>query len=375
MSNKKDDSLSKAIDRRKFLLGASAMSVGMFSSGQILANPSLWSKGSEHIAKRDKDLFLIGLEEHWSTAELEKLNNIKFPPNVPAFNIQDIGAGRIAHMDKAGLNIQVLSALTPGAQNLPGKEGIAYAKKLNNMIAKKVVPAYPNRFKAFATLPLLEPEAAADELERCVKDLGFLGAMTYGSINGKYLDNKAFEPVLARAEKLGVPIYIHPSWASNQAMDLYYNDLGNYLISKVLSGAGYGWHQEIAVQSLRMITSGVFDKYPNLQIIIGHMGEGLPFYYWRFGDDLAKVTKNVLNKPVQQYINDNFWITTSAFFRTELLTLALSVMGEDRVLFSTDYPFVSAIEGADWFRGVDLPRETKEKIAYKNAAKLLNITV
>lgn len=363
---------SQGISRRHFLLGASAFSLGA-TSGIVQASSELWSKGSETIAQRDRDLPLIGLEEHWSTGELEKLNGIQFPPGVPPFDIRDLAEGRISHMNQAGLDIQVLSALTPGAQNIPGKQGVAFARKINNMIAREVIPAYPDRFRAFATLPLLEPAASADELERCVKELGFPGAMTYGAIEGKFLDHKDFTPVLARAEKLGVPIYIHPNWASGKAMELYYNNLGNDLVSRVLSGAGYGWHQEVAVQCLRMITSGVFDRYPKLQIVIGHMGEALPFYYWRIGDDLAKITKNVLNKPVQQYINDNFHITTSAFFRTELLTLALAVMGEDRVLFSTDYPFVSAVEGAEWFRAVDLPRAVKEKIAYKNAEKLLRI--
>ena len=303
-----------------------------------------------------------------------ELNNIQFPPGVPSFDIMDIGAGRIAHMDEAGLDIIVLSALTPGAQLLPGQQGIEYAIRLNNQIKTEFIAGYPNRFHAFATLPLSSPKEAATELERCVNDLGFLGAMTYGAVDGKFLDHSEFEPVLASAAALGVPIYIHPGWASPEAMDLYYNDLGDPIVSRVLSGAGYGWHQEVAVQCLRMIVSGVFDRHPNLQIVVGHMGEALPFYYWRFGDDLAKITKDKLQKPVQQYFHDNFWVTTSAFFRTELLDLALAVMGEDRVLFSTDYPFVSAVEGAEWFRGVDLERSVKEKIGHKNAERLLGIS-
>ena len=156
-------------------------------------------------------------------------------------------------------------------------------------------------------------------------------------------------------------------------MDIYYDGLGNDWVSRVRSGAGYGWHQEVALQCLRMIASGVLDRFPKLQIIVGHMGEGLPFFYWRFGDDLAGITVDTLQKPVQQYFHDNTWITTSAFFRDELLRLVLSVMGEDRVMFAVDYPFVSNMDGADWLRAVRLPRPVKEGIAYKNAEKLLKI--
>ncbi|MEZ8414526.1 amidohydrolase family protein [Vibrio splendidus] len=362
---------STGISRRNFVLGSTALGTTIASgaalaSGSAMQGNPLWSKGNPSMLERDKDLFIIGLEEHWATPEMHSSKHLKF-------DIDDIGAGRIAHMDVANLNIQVLSALTPGAQNLPGEEGIQYARKLNDMIAKEVIPAYPDRFRAFAILPLRSPEAAADELERCITELGFVGAMTYGEINGKFLDDPEFSPVLARAEALNVPIYIHPNRASQQVLDTYYSNMNDPFSAAMLSGPGYGWHQEVALQCMRMIVQGTFDKYPNLQIIVGHMGEGLPFYYWRFGDDLTRATKGKLNKPIQQYINDNFWITTSAFFRDELLQLALSVMGEDRVMFATDYPFVSALEGTEWFRGVSLPRKTKEKIAYQNAQKLLGI--
>ena len=218
------------------------------------------------------------LEEHFATPELQRLNNIRFPKGVPRFDINDVGAGRIADMDAAGIDLQVLSALTPGAQNIRGPEGVAYARRLNEWVAHEVIPAYPERFRAFATLPLSEPEAAPAELEHGVRDLGFLGAMTYGAVDGKFLDHADFAPVLAKAEELGVPIYIHPNWASPAAMDLYYNDVGDPLVGRVLSGAGYGWHQEVALQCLRMIVSGVFDRHPRLQIIVGHMGEGLPSF-------------------------------------------------------------------------------------------------
>ena len=191
---------------------------------------------------------------------------------------------------------------------------MAFARKLNDRIANEVVAAYPERFRAFATLPLSEPEAAADELERSVREHGFVGCMSYGPIAGRFLDHADFAPVLARAEVLGVPIYIHPNWPSPQATAVYYDGLGDPLVSKILGGPGYGWHQEIALHCLRLIVSGTFDRFPGLQIVVGHMGEGLPFWYWRVGEDLDRIAKDRLHKPVQRYFHDNLWITTSAFF-------------------------------------------------------------
>ena len=239
--------------------------------------------------------FLLGLEEHFATPELRRLNGIRFPQGVPRFDIDDVGAGRIADMDAAGIGLQVLSALTPGAQNIPGLAGVAYARRLNTWVAREVIPAYPDRFRAFATLPLSEPEAAPAELEYAVRELGMVGAMTYGAVDGKFLDHADFAPVLAKAEALGVPIYIHPNWASPQVLDLYYNGLGNEWVSKVLSGAGYGWHQEVALQSLRMICAGCSTAFPGCRSssatwvkgcrsstgVSGTTWRGLPRGFWK----------------------------------------------------------------------------------------------
>ena len=341
------------------------------------ATAGLFGAAAPSVRAENEKLFLIGLEEHFATPELRRGHSVKekrlFSGGRRRPELLDLGAGRIADMDEAGIDIQVLSAVTPGVQNLPGAEGAAYARKLNTWVADEVIAAYPERFRAFATLPLNQPEAAADELERSVREHGFVGCMSYGAIDGKFLDHVDFKPVLARAEMLGVPVYIHPNWPSPEVRGIYYDGLGDGLVSRILSGPGYGWHQEVALQFLRMVVSGVFDEFPKLQIVVGHMGEGLPFYYWRFGDDLARIAKDRLDKPVQQYFHDNLWITTSAFFRDELLSLALAVMGEDRVLFSVDYPMASGKQGADWFRAVDLPRTVKEKIAHGNAERLLRI--
>ena len=325
----------------------------------------------------DGKLFLIALEEHFATPGLRSRQTGKderlFAGGGRRPELLDLGAGRVADMDEAGIGIQVLSAVTPGAQTLPGGEAAVFARKLNDRIAREVVAAYPDRFRAFATLPLSEPQAAADELERSVREHSFVGCMSYGPIDGRFLDHADFAPLLARAESLGVPIYIHPNWASARVTEVYYDGLGDALVSKILGGPGYGWHQEVALQCLRLIVGGTFDRFPRLQIVVGHMGEGLPFWYWRVGEDLDRIAKGRLHKPVQQYFHDNLWITTSAFFRDELLALALATFGKDRIMFSVDYPMASARAGADWFRAVDLPGATREKIANGNARRLLGI--
>ena len=360
-----------ALSRRSFLGRAASLGV----AATAVAGP--FGAASAGARAEDGKLFLIGLEEHFATRELQRLNagtdNRLFSGGGRRPELLDLGAGRIADMDEAGIDIQVLSAVTPGAQNLPGAEGAAFARKLNDRVANEVVAAYPDRFRAFATLPVSQPEAAAEELERSVREHGFVGFMSYGPIDGRFLDHADFAPLLARAEALGVPVYIHPNWPSPRAMEVYYDGLGDKLAGKILGGPGYGWHQEVALQCLRLIVSGTFDRFPGLQIVVGHMGEGLPFWYWRVGEDLDRIAKKRLHKPVQRYFHDNLWITTSAFFRDELLALALATMGEDRIMFSVDYPMASAKAGADWFRAVDLPGAVKEKIAHGNARRLLGI--
>ncbi|MGN8551792.1 UNVERIFIED_CONTAM: amidohydrolase family protein [Microbacterium sp. SLM126] len=328
------------------------------------------------VSLRDQDLPFIGVEETFSTDELIALNHTL---SFEDADLVEMGPRRVGGMDEAGLNVQILSAHAPGVQNVPGQEGIDFAYRLNRVLVEGPMATYPGRFQAFATLPLQSPEASADELERAVREDGFLGALTNGVIGKRFLDHPDFEPVLARAEALGVPIYIHPALPPDDVFQIYYSNMRPeyqaHFQDRVLSLSAYGWHQEVLVQCLRMITSGVFDRFPKLQIIIGHMGEGLPFYYQRIVEKMSGVTASSLDRPFEQYLHDNFWFTTSAFFQDELLDLLLKHISVDRVMFATDYPFANMKEGTDWFRAVDLPREAKEKIAFRNAEKLFGMKV
>ncbi|MEF2074628.1 amidohydrolase family protein [Consotaella aegiceratis] len=366
--------------RRNFLSGAAVLGVGAGLSAPAIGSRAAATEISD-IALRDRDLPFIGTEETFATDELIALNaiNDEHVEYLKETGLAELGRGRIGAMDEAGINVQILSAHTPGVQNVPGQEGIDFAYRLNKLIVDGPMTTYPGRFQGFATLPLQSPEASADELERAVREDGLLGALTNGFIGKKFLDHPDFEPVLARAEALGVPIYLHPGFPPEDVFDIYYRTIRpgydqeyqNY----IFSGSGYGWHQEVLTQCLRLIMTGVFDRFPRLQMIIGHMGEGLPFYYERIAEDLGEATEGSLNKPIEQYFNDNFWYTTSAFFQDELLQLLLRYISVDRVMFGTDYPFADMKKGTDWFRAVNLPREAKEKIAFRNAEKLFGIKV
>jgi predicted TIM-barrel fold metal-dependent hydrolase len=369
-----------AIGRRSFLSGAAALGVGAgLAAPANAANTTAADKSS--IALRDQDLPFIATEETYTTDELIALNAINddHVEYLRETGLAELGPGRIGDMDQAGINMQILSAHTPGVQDLAGQEGIDFANRLNKMIATGPMVTYPGRFQAYATLPLQDPAASADELERAVREDGFVGAMTNGFIGKKFLDHPDFEPLLARAEALDVPIYLHPGFPPKEVFDIYYRIMrpgyNDEYQDYILSGSGYGWHQEVLTQCLRLIMTGTFDRFPKLQMIIGHMGEGLPFFFERIEEDLGDVTEGSLNKPIGQYFNDNFWYTTSAFFQDELLHLLLKYISVDRVMFGTDYPFADMKQGTDWFRAVDLPREAKEKIAFRNAQKLFGIKV
>ncbi|NDW05687.1 amidohydrolase family protein [Jiella pacifica] len=371
---------SLAMGRRSFLRGAAALGVGAGLSAPAIVSRAAAAETAD-IALRDQDLAFIATEETYTTDELMALNTINDDHReyLEGTGLAEIGPRRIAAMNAAGINVQILSAHTPGVQDLPGQEGIDFAVRLNKMIADGPMAAYPGRFQAYATLPLQDPEASAEELERAVREDGFVGAMTNGFVGSKFLDHPDFEPVLARAEALGVPIYLHPGFPPQEVFDIYYRinrpEYNEEYQDYIFSGSGYGWHQEVLTQCLRLIMTGAFDRFPKLQMIVGHMGEGLPFYYQRIVGDMGDVTEDSLNKPIGQYFSDNFWYTTSAFFQDELLHLLLRYISVDRVMFAIDYPFADMKAGTDWFRAVDLPREAKEKIAYRNAEKLFGIKV
>ena len=323
---------------------------------------------------------IVTLEEHFTAPALvrridpDAIAKRGFPPNLYtpiADKITDLGARRLADMDEAGITLQVLSAIGPGADLLDGKDGIAFARDINNHLARAIA-AQPDRLAGFAHLPMRSPQAAADELERAVRDLGFRGALINGLTENRFLDDPRFDPILARAAALDVPIYLHPNLPPQSVRDVYYGGLPG-LTGFRLASASWGWHSEVAIHVLRLVVSGTFDRHRKLKLIIGHMGEGLAAMLVRTDKTLADHIPH-LTRSVAQTIREQLWVTTSGLFTQPPFDVALAVFGIDRLMFSIDYPIVSNRVGRNFFDTLKLPTADLEKFAHGNADRLLRLT-
>ena len=325
---------------------------------------------------------VVTLEEHFSLL-MPGVTNPAMPspgagmPGVVAAaadKMTDISTGRIGDMDRNGITVQVLSKagvhITPSADQFDGKEAIAFAQKFNDGFAKKIAER-PERFAAFAHLAASIPEAAADELERTVTYFGFKGTLISGTIRGAVLDDPKFAPMLARAEKLDVPIYIHPGMPPAEVRKAYYEGFPNN-ISFGLATFAWGWHYEVALHVMRLAVSGTMDKYPRLNFIIGHMGEGLPAMLARcehqFGKELS-----FLSRPLGKTITDQVYVTSAGFFTNPPFVAALETFGIDRLMFSVDYPYASNADGRAFLEKVPLSPADRAKFAHGNADRLLKL--
>jgi uncharacterized protein len=204
-----------------------------------------------------------------------------------------------------------------------------------------------------------------------VRSLGFKGAMINGTTNGRFLDDPSFLPILERAVALEVPIYIHPGVPPTVVREAYYTGF-DPAVTFLLSTAGWGWHSEVGIHALRLILAGVFDRLPNLQIMIGHMGEMIPFMLARINNVLTPVARN-LQHPVPNYFLQNFFITTSGFFTDPPLLLAMQIIGADRIIFSVDYPYSTNQQGRAFLDSAPISPADKEKVSHLNAERLLKL--
>jgi len=317
----------------------------------------------------------IALEEHFATPAF--LNGpgarIKERPQAAQLLDQlcDLGERRIADMDAAGIDVQVLSLVSPGVDQLDATEAVKLAHETNDILAE-AVRRHPSRFAGFATLPTASPETAADELDRMVREHSFKGAVINGHIRGRYLDDEFFWPILERAEALQVPLYLHPTPPPQPVIEASY--VGNYTaeVTDRLATMAWGWHIETAIHTLRLILSGAFDRYPRLQLVIGHLGEALPFMLPRIDRNLPMaVTK--LHRPIGAYLRENLHYTISGFnFTPTFLDLFLEV-GGNRIMFSADYPYGSMSQARTFLDQLPVSPADKVRIAHGNAEFLLRL--
>ena len=300
--------------------------------------------------------------------------------------IYDLGEGRIAAMDDAGIDVSILSYPPPTAEALEPSLATQLTRQANDTMAA-TVSKYPDRFLGFATLPMLDPAAAARELERTVRDLRFVGALINSNMNGRYLDDEFFWPVFERAEALGVPIYLHPQIPPKPVVDACYSGFAPE-ISAFLSIAGVGWHIDTAVSALRLILAGVFDRFPALQIIVGHNFEILSWSAWRMDYSFPLNRNGGLKRTIKEYLRENFYggILAGEFVGQEPGALDSSwslahqaylgmanTVGIDRVVFTTDYPYGNMKAARQFFDQLPINVNDKEKIAHLNAERLLGL--
>ncbi|ETN40995.1 uncharacterized protein HMPREF1541_02927 [Cyphellophora europaea CBS 101466] len=315
--------------------------------------------GISYLRPELRDLKIIGVEEHVSFPALSH----KIPSeggakhakeqfgllvghdamSYAAGRVADLGKQRLADMDESTVAMQVLSLAGPvNSMYLDTEQAIAFAREINDGL-KKGVDANPKRFVALAELPAHVPDAAIQELRRCVKDLGFVGAMVSGSISGtgKFLDAPEFDTLLSEFEKLDVPLYLHPGIAPKPITDTYYDFPDNPKLSATLGGMGWGWHNEVAIHVLRLAVSGALDRHPRLKVVVGHQGEMLPMMIQRF-DAMFDNQLFGLRRSVGEMLRNQVWIAISGLFSLPPTQIAIQTWGVDRVLFANDYPFIDA---------------------------------
>jgi predicted TIM-barrel fold metal-dependent hydrolase len=323
---------------------------------------------------------IIAIEEHFSTAGYRQKTGanesrspyIKWRSELMGHEIgteiDDLGESRLRHMDATGVDMQVLSFNAPIAHGFSADEAIAMARDVNDRQAS-AIRQHPTRFAGFAALPMPSPDAAADELQRCVEEHGFVGAMIHGHVMGSFLDDKKFWPIFERAEKLGVPIFLHPALPHPGAMKAYYEGFED-----ILARPGWGFAVDTSIHFLRILFAGVFDAYPKLQFIMGHLGEGLPFAMHRLNDHTyLSAKRRGLQKTPLEYIQQHLHVATSGNWYEPAFVCTLLALGADRILWGIDWPYEANKVGMDFWNKISLSDADRAKIAHGNAEKLLRL--
>ena len=275
---------------------------------------------------------------------------------------------RLREMDAAGIDIAVLSHQSPGSQRLPDQVAVEACRSVNDALAA-IIGEGAGRFAGFAMLPTEHPDDAADELTRAVAELGLDGAMIHGLSHGNFVDLDRYGAIFSRAEALGVPIYLHPALPDRTVMDRYYEP---YLESHpMLARAAWGFGVEAGTQAVRLILSGTFQRHPDLKIILGHLGEAIPFWLDRIDASFNRPG----NAPTDFAVTfrRNFWVSTSGFFSDRALSCTVDAVGADRVLFAVDWPYADNVEAVDWLKAAPLSAQDRGAIFAGNARRLLRL--
>lgn len=315
---------------------------------------------------------IIAVEEHTFPRAVREAAGALLPARVDsvAEQLDEVGEGRLRMMDEAGIDVQVLSMASGSIiQSLDPDPACRFSRMLNDALARSVA-AHPSRFAAFASLPMTAPDRAADELRRAVQELGHVGAMIHGHTNGVFLDSPTVRPVLAAAEQLRVPIYLHPTFPPPAVATAYGNGLPPD-VAFALTTSAWGWHAECGMHVLRLVMGGAFERFPGLQIIVGHMGENLPFSLARADYVLRPLLDGA--SGVAETVLRHVHIATSGYTTDPPLLCALAVFGADRILFAVDHPFSPSAPATDALSRAPLSEGDREKIAHRNAERLLGI--
>ncbi len=317
-----------------------------------------------------KNMPVVALEEHYWDREVSQ--------NSPGYGaprserqlkqLFDFDEMRLGEMDKNGVDVQVISHGAPSVQRVKGQLAIDLARRANDRLAEQCA-RHPTRFYGFGILPTDVPEAAAAELERCVRDLHFRGAMVHGLSNGRFMDHPDFWPIYERAEALQVPIYLHPATPDERVTEAYYADYVKAF--PMVIRPAWGFTVETATLAIRLVLSGVFKKHPGMQFVLGHFGETLPYLMWRIDQALSRPGQEAMS--FRKTFCDHFHITTSGHFSTPALVCAMMEMGMERIMFSIDWPFVPNEPAMEWVGTLQFSETDMRKFLGGNAQKLLKL--
>ncbi len=351
-----------ALNRRELLAIGGLGTAGLIAQ-QILTQPAQAESQDGLLINK------IALEEHFSiqdllpTAKELSFFDPKFLDVIEPL-LPELAEKRLNHMNSAGIEIAVLSQTAPGIQGVVNSsEASALAKCTNNAL-QLAIEQNPHRFRGFAALNLQDIDAACMELKRCVHELGFVGALVNGSTQGIYLDDSRVDSLWTTLEELDVPLYLHPGLPTDQPASMV----------EELDGATWGWSFDTATHALRLILKGMFEKHPTAKVILGHMGENLPFYLWRLDSRYASTRySSTISSTPSTVFRRNFYITTSGVCDDGALECAINALGVDRIMFSTDYPYEDIALAGHWIDHAPIDSAAKSKIARETAQLLLRL--